>query len=844
MDAQRWGRVRQTLEQLFDVTPADRPATIARLCAGDCELRAEVEALLAADARSRTLDAQLERLPGVLPRALGEAAAPDPLVGRVIDRYRLLRPLGRGGMGSVYLAERADDQYQHRVALKLILEGEGGDLARLRNERQLLAGLDHPNIARLLDGGQVTGTDLPGRILGRPYMVMELVEGTRIDRYADEQRLGLAHRLRLLRDVCSAVQYAHRNLVVHRDLKPANILVRHDGTVKLLDFGIAKALNPTLSSTSMSETRSDLRVLSPSYASPEQLLGGAVTEASDIYSLGVVLFHLLTGHSPYGAGLGLSATVQAILDGAIEKPSSVVRRAVGEPTDELSAREIAARRGTSPRELQRRLTGELDALVLRALAHDSRERYASPGDLGEDIERWLTGRPIRAFDPSALYRLRRRLIRHPMITALSTLGIAALIASSSMTAQQARIAAQARDQAEREAAAAAEISEFMVGVFEGATPATGSSITARALLDQAAEQIDDGLSDLSSRAALKEAIGRAYASLGLHDAAKVQLETALALRRQSGATTALELAMSERYLGDLLLLVGQPDRAATLFRDSLKILQDDDPPRPQQVLRGMAYLSYAMGMLGHDDETEALRRQRLARAEALYGSEHPEVGQALNDLGQILTRSGQAAEAESLLRRAVALRCRPEEPSRACAGSLRHLADALREADRPAEAETTAREALAVARQTLGADHPGLGRSLDTLARALVARGAIEEAAPIAAAALETHLEGQLAGQSLTVEMHAVLAEIALARGRPEEALERLAMATELMYRVTPPAHIARIELRALRGRCLIALGRIDEGRAELLPAMTALRIRQSPSSQALRQAEATLRGL
>jgi len=839
LDAARWQRVRKTLEQLFEETPAKRPAAIEWLCAGDSELRAEVAALLEADARGTALNAHLSRLPGALSHALDDPPQADPLVGLVIDRYRLLRRIGRGGMGSVYLAERADNQYQHHVALKLILEGKGDELARrLRNERQFLAGLDHPNIARLLDGGQVTGSDLPPAIVGRPYMVMELVEGVRIDRYADEQRLTIAERLRLFRDVCSAVQYAHRNMVMHRDLKPANIHVRDDGTVKLLDFGIAKALNPTLSSVSMRESRSDLRVFSPSYASPEQLLGNTVTEATDVYSLGVVLFRLLTGHMPHGGERDLRATITAILDDTIESPSAVTDRAapgegIGEARN-VTAQELAARRGTSSQGLRRILHGELDAIVMRALARDPRGRYESPGTLAEDINRWLDGLPVAAFQPSAFYRLRRLVARRPIDATVSVLGCAALIASSLITAQQARVAARARDQAERKAAAAAEISEFMVGVFEGATPVNGPSITARALLDQAAEQIDEELTGFpDTRASLKEVIGRAYQSLGLYDMAKVQLEAALVLRRRNPQTIPLELAASERSLGSLLLQLGEPERAATLFEHSLAIFQQHEEPLPLEIVHGMAYLSYAEGMLGHDARAEALRRQRLEQAEVLFGGERAEVSWALNDLGQILTKIGQAVEAEPVLRRAVALRCRPDGVSRECASSLRHLADALREADHLEEAEVIAREALRITWLVLGNDHPDLGSPMDTLARVLVARGAIEEAESLATMALRVHMSGQQAGQSLTVIMHALRAEIALARGNAEEALEHLETATEMMYRVTPPAHVTRIEVRALRGRCLLALGRIDEGRVELVAAIADLRVRQSPSSLA-----------
>ena len=316
MSVQDWQKIKDVFALALE-QPGERRADFLReACAGDFALREEVESLLEAYSQPEPLIERDAYSAASIFNRDGKGYE-----GKEVGHYKIIREIGRGGMGSVYLGERADAQYRKFVAIKVVRRGMDSEdiMRRFRNERQILAGLDHPNIARLLDGG--TTED------GLPYLVMEYVEGVPVTDYCDRQRLTTNERLELFRRICEAVQHAHQNLVVHRDLKPSNILITPDGTPKLLDFGIAKVLNPELSALSMEHTRTELRVLTPDYASPEQLRGEKLTTATDVYSLGVVLYELLTGHRPYRAtNAPPHELTRVVCEQEPTKPSTAVSR--------------------------------------------------------------------------------------------------------------------------------------------------------------------------------------------------------------------------------------------------------------------------------------------------------------------------------------------------------------------------------------------------------------------------------------------------------------------------------------------------------------------------------------
>jgi serine/threonine protein kinase/tetratricopeptide (TPR) repeat protein len=423
----KWDQVKELFSLALERDPEDRSGFLRQACGGDDSLRTEIESLLSSFDGAATF---LEDCPA----ADLMSAQSHVTTGRRLGAYRIIREIGQGGMALVYLGDRDDQNYRKQVAIKMVKPGIDTEqvLQRFRNERQTLAALDHSNIVKLLDGG--TGED------GSPYLVMEYVEGLPIDQYCDLNKLSIDDRLRLFREVCSAVQYAHEKRVIHRDLKPANILITKSGVPRLLDFGIAKLLNPECFQTPL-VTRTDWRPMTPEYASPEQIRGHAVTTATDIYSLGVLLFELLTGHRPYRfAGQSLLEIERLVCDTDPEKPSAVINRTEertthnGEARTAITPESVSNQRGLQPGELQRRLRGDLDTIVMKALRKEPERRYASAEEFSRDIELYLTGMPVTARKSTIAYRSSRYLRRHQesLVAVLLVLAIVAGIAGWEM----------------------------------------------------------------------------------------------------------------------------------------------------------------------------------------------------------------------------------------------------------------------------------------------------------------------------------------------------------------------------------------------------------------------------
>ncbi|MGB7824491.1 MAG: protein kinase [Candidatus Sulfotelmatobacter sp.] len=417
---EKWDQVKELFALALERDPEERSSFLRKACAGDDSLRTEIESLLSSFDGAATF---LECCPAADLLSMQSPA----MAGKRIGAYRVLREIGRGGMAVVYLAERADDQYRKRVAIKMLKPGTQRDeiLRRFRNERQALAALDHPSIVRLLDGGSTEE--------GLPYLIMEYVEGVRIDEYCDTHRLSISERLQLFRAVCLAAQYAHEALVIHRDLKPSNILITKEGVVRLLDFGIAKVLNPQWSPDT-TLTRTDWRPMTPEYASPEQSRGAPVTKTTDIYSLGVLLYELLTGHRPYRVRHDSALEIEwHRYNEEPEKPSVAVGRIDekashdGSTQTVITPQLVAEARAVRPEELPRSLRGDLDTIVMKAIRTEPEHRYASAEEFSMDIERHLSGLPIKARKPTLLYLSGKFVHRHTesLATAILILAVTA-----------------------------------------------------------------------------------------------------------------------------------------------------------------------------------------------------------------------------------------------------------------------------------------------------------------------------------------------------------------------------------------------------------------------------------
>lgn len=695
-----WSRIESLFDEAVALPPAQREAYV-EAAESDPGIRAQVRAMLRADAEE-----------GILEQSAGDVAAgfaaPDPderlAPGTEIPPYRVVRLIGGGGMGTVYLADRADGQFEQQVALKLIRSDRnvGAIRRRFLQERQILAHLDHPNIAKLLDGG-VTAD-------GRPYFALEYVEGSPITHYADEQRLGVDARVDLFRKVCAAVAYAQQHLVVHRDLKPSNILVTPDGEPKLLDFGIAKLFDPDKQRPDL--TQEGTGAFTPEYAAPEQVRGDGITTATDVYALGGILYELLAGVLPLAPrDRSVLGWQRAILEA---EPEPITRALVRSPEPERT--EIAARRNVTAAALSRRLRGDLTNIVEKALRKEPERRYASAAELLEDLEAFRRGLPVRAAAPSLSYRFAKYAARNRLaVTAAGAVALA-LIAGAVATSWQAQRAAQ-------EAERATGVTRFLVSLFEDADPdaAPGREITARELLDRGAERLDTELiEDAQSRAELLRVVGGLYDRLGEYPAAEELHERALEGRLALHGPDHPLVAESLGDLGRARLAQSRYGAADSLFRRALAIHEATGADAAARA-RAYADLGSVAERLGELTEAADWYERSRATAAAAYGPRSAEVAHALQDLALVQRQSGALDQADSSLKEALAIyrEVRPAVHSD-LAEVLHGLAWNRRAAGDREEAERLSRESVEMRRRLYPRGHPRLAiglRNLGTIVR-------------------------------------------------------------------------------------------------------------------------------
>lgn len=664
MTPERWQRVERLMQDALD-QPADLRAAHLRRASGDDEalfdevmglLRSydQVETYLESPAVPRLSEAPSEGLgttdvyddPGR--DDPGRATAPiAPLeAGDRVGSYRLRRRLGRGGMGDVFLAERDDETFRRQVAVKVVHRGPhaSGVQRRFKSERQILASLDHPNIARLLDGGSTDD--------GRPYLVMELVEGVPIDRYCDEQRWSIQQRLRLFLNVCSALQYAHQNLVVHRDIKPSNILVTRDGIPKLLDFGIAKLLNPELFPYTIELTRSELHPMTPQYASPEQLKGQAITTASDVYALGVLLYKLLAGRLPHFAHGLTPEELERVLGGEEPpRPSSAVRgiEIQGSSAVQLTPEAIAGGRATQPQALRRQLLGDLDNIALMALRKEPHRRYGSVDQLADDVQRHLADLPVRARPDTVGYRVRKFVGRNRVSVAAGGLAALLLMVFAVAVFRQAQEIRRERDRVALERDKAQRVADFMVDLFEVADPSEsrGNTITVREVLDRGADKTLDELTDQPEiQSTLLMTIGRVYGSLGLYGRAGPLLEQALEQRRDLYGEPSLEVAESLTQVAWQRRGVGQPDLSMELLEQSLTMRQELVGERDPILLESLLAKVENQRMVGDDEGSERTLQQAFQIAQEHATATWQKPAETLYELARLSYQMGDLQQAE------------------------------------------------------------------------------------------------------------------------------------------------------------------------------------------------------
>jgi serine/threonine-protein kinase len=783
MTDNRWDRVESLFVRALDAPADQRDDLVTRESGDDEDLRAEVlEMLRAEEAGSefrwmkRMEPGNPGPTPGLADRASPEAGAvhsgdqssddDGALAGKRIGPYVLRKLIGLGGMGRVYLAERSDDQYRQQVALKVVRSDFASGLLeeRFRAERQILARLQHPNISTLLDGGVTED--------GRPFLVMQYETGVPITDYCDEAALPVPARLELFATVCDAVHFAHTNLIVHRDIKPSNILVTGDGHPKLLDFGIAKVLKGGLEMTR--PVTGDIRMFSPDHAAPEQIKGDAVTTATDVYGLGILLYELLVGERPFRAADTSPAELhRKICEETPTKPSVGAHALLTRHQVTISAPGIAQLRGTRPSILLNALKGDLDMIVLKALRKEPERRYQSAGQLAEDVRRYLEGMPVTA-QPDALGYRAGKFVRRNRVGVGAAATLAALIIgfAAVMTVQSARLTRE-RDRTQQALNRAEEVTEFMVGLFEASNPTEQPErLTAIDLLDRGAERAKELSDQPEVQAQMLTSVGRAYWSLGRYDEAEPLLQEALVMRRGLHDGPHEDLAESLNALATLLVdHRGEYEAAEPLFTEMLSINQELYGPESDQVAGSLT--SLAALQFHRQDYTEAERRFREALAiqnrialedrgsvattlnnlaltlirqgkpeaaepylrESLeihrneLGDNHPNVATTLNILANALHSQGKMGEAEEILRDVLARRrALYDDPHPEVAAALNNLAQVLQRQERVAEAIPYAEEAVAIQRETQDAQHPLLALGLKNLGRLYLRHGRYEAA--------------------------------------------------------------------------------------------------------------------
>lgn len=852
---QRWNEIESILDEALEADPDERAAVVDRLSDGDEELHAQVMSMLRAGERVDDFleDPEHKQFENALVEMAGddeEKEGDDPNINRTVGPYRLIRRLGHGGMGQVYLGARSDD-FEKFVAVKIIRRGMDTEeiLQRFRTERRILASLVHPNIARLLDGGATED--------GLSYFVMDYVDGKTITKYADEHRLSVRARLGLFKKVCSAVHYAHQNLIVHRDLKPSNILVTDEGEVKLLDFGIAKFLRPEERDFTVPVTRTEVRVMTPEYASPEQARGDVITTVSDVYQLGILLYELLTGSRPYNFSNERRAEIERIINETEpDRPSTAISHASTVGDTDVDVSEM---RSTPIDRLRKQLSGDLDRIVLMALRKEVDRRYQSADQFLEDINRYLSGLPVHAQSDAWFYRSGKFIQRHRIGVAATTAVAVLLVAVSVLALRFALITARQNEEIRIALEKKDQVTDLTISMFEVSDPeiARGRDFTARELLERSTERIERELADQPDvQAEMFHALGSVYLQLGLFDEAEPLLQRALAMRRELyGNEDAGELAQSlfdlaqwyeevgeaeqsEQHHVEALEMrqrlyespnaaiaqsmnelgvvyyyyIGNSEQAEQLWSAALDMRLDLEGPESRDISETMVNLAVVLHDKGEYESAEQYYRQGLAMQRKLLGDDHPFVATTLYNLGSFLFDLESYSEARKYLRESLDLRTLLYGDKHSLvANGMNMLGQALYHSGNLAEAEIHLRRALELHTNDFGGVHARVGRDLQILGLVRWKRSDPDGASTLISEAISIYQTVFADGFFLTAEAQMNLAEIRLDQNRLVDAERLLRPALALYTELYSEESQQTARTQLLLGKCLTRSGVFDE---------------------------------
>ncbi|HEX4956511.1 MAG TPA: serine/threonine-protein kinase [Thermoanaerobaculia bacterium] len=783
-------------DALLDLPPAEREAPLAEIEQRDPALAQRLRALLAADddASDSFLGRPVAELPleafPAPPEGWRDLTLP---AGTLIGPYRIVTRIGQGGMGEVYLAERADGAFEQKVALKLIKRGmDSAEIVRrFLTERQILAHLDHPGIARLLDGGSSAD--------GRPYFVMEHVDGEPLLAHCARTVPSVEERVRLIREIAEAVDAAHQRLVVHRDLKPSNILLTRDGRVKLLDFGIAKLTGETAGTIL---TRLESRALTPAYAAPEQILGEPITTATDVYALGVLLYQLLAGRLPHEReARALPALVAELESETLTRASTAVRSLAGEQARALGI--------DDPARFSRRLAGDLDTILARALERDPARRYRSAAAFAEDLGRFLDGKPILARPVTALYRLKKWVRRNRLVAGAAALVVLSLTGGLAVSLWQARVARQETERAER-------IRDFLISIFLAADPsvAQGSEATARQLLARGAERVGEELEDDPGiQADLLAMIAHIENELGLSQSALEHARRGLTALGPSSSKNTLRRGYLRFEEGSALLAMSQIEQSIAPFEEAIALLSARLKPGELSLTTAKTELASSYFNMRQYERAVVLLEEVYEERKKAYGEDDPDAGWHLVQLANALREAMRWEEAEAGYRRSV------EVMERAWGGRHPATADGhvslgshLALLGELGEAEAEVRKGLGAQREIMPPGHPVLPRSLIQLGRILYHLNRFEESEAAVAEALSLLPPGRWS-RGVCLRQ---LGLVRLAQGRPAEAVPLFEEAASVLGAQFPEESVRVQQVLANLGLARGLLGQVAEGEAAL----------------------------